>query len=52
MGDADIILLVEAGESTDLVFEVPEDATLYTHVACLIPGHYEAGMVADLTISD
>ena len=49
--DADIILLVAAGETAELVFEVPEDTTLYSHVACLLPGHYEAGMVADLTIS-
>jgi len=26
----------------------PEDTTLFTEVACLLPGHYEAGMAADI----
>ncbi len=45
----DVIVLVAAGESEHLTFVFPEDVTLYTHVACLLPGHYEAGMVSDLT---
>ena len=47
--DGDVIGLVAAGDTAQLTFRFPEDATLYTHVACLIPGHYEAGMVAELT---
>ena len=47
--DGDVIVLVAAGATEHLTFQFPEDTTLYNHVACLIPGHYEAGMVADLT---
>lgn len=44
----DVVVLVAAGDSAELTFQFPEDATIYTNVACLIPGHHEAGMVADL----
>ena len=44
-----MLVVVQPGDTTHLTFDFPEDATLYTHAACLIPGHYEAGMVADLT---
>ena len=45
----DIILLVQPGETDELIITFPEDMTMYTEIACLIPGHYEAGMKADLT---
>lgn len=47
--DGDVIMLVAAGQTEHLTFQFPEDTTLYSHIACLIPGHYVAGMVADLT---
>lgn len=45
----DVVVLVAPGDSAQLTFQFPDDATIYTDVACLIPGHYEAGMHADLT---
>lgn len=45
----DIIVLVQPGETEELVMTFPDDMTMYTEIACLIPGHYEAGMKADLT---
>lgn len=43
-GDADVVLELEAGEHGELTVTFPEDTTFFTEVACLIPGHYEAGM--------
>ena len=40
----DQLVLVAAGETGELTITFPEDQTLYTEIACLIPGHYEAGM--------
>ena len=48
----DVLIEVEAGESAELVFTFPDDATLYTEVACLLPGHYEAGMSAPLAYTE
>lgn len=45
----DIIVLVQPGETEELVITFPEDMTMYTEIACLLPGHYEAGMKAELT---
>lgn len=42
----DIVLLLDAGETSSIVVTFPEDASIFTEVACLLPGHYEAGMVA------
>jgi uncharacterized cupredoxin-like copper-binding protein len=42
--DIDIVLLVQSGESGDVTFTFPEDTTLFNEIACLLPGHYEAGM--------
>lgn len=50
-GPADVVLLLEAGESGILVFTFPENDHDYTAVVCLIPGHYEAGMESDLSYS-
>jgi uncharacterized cupredoxin-like copper-binding protein len=41
--------LVAAGETGEVTVTFPTDTTLYTDVACLIPGHYEAGMHAELS---
>lgn len=46
--DADKLVLVPAGETGELVVEIPEDTSIFTLMACLIPGHYEAGMVGSL----
>ena len=45
----DIVLLVQPGETEELIITFPDDMSMYTEIACLIPGHYEAGMKADLT---
>lgn len=45
---ADMFLHLEAGASGEITVTFPMDMTLFTEVACLIPGHYEAGMAADL----
>jgi uncharacterized cupredoxin-like copper-binding protein len=42
--DIDIVLLVQPGESGDVTFTFPEDTNLFNEIACLLPGHYEAGM--------
>lgn len=47
----DIVLLVQPGETEELIITFPEDMTMYSEIACLIPGHYEAGMKADLIYS-
>ncbi len=47
----DVILLVEPGETGSITVTFGEDTTLYSEVACLIPGHYEAGMKAPMRLS-
>ena len=47
-GDVDVTLELAAGDSGELTVTFPEDATLFTEIACLIPGHYEAGMKGTL----
>lgn len=44
--DADVVLELEPGETEEITVTFPEDATIFTEVACLIPGHYEGGMKA------
>ena len=46
--DIDIVLLLQPGESGEVTFSFPEDTTLFNEIACLLPGHYEAGMKASL----
>lgn len=46
--DIDIILLLQPGETGEVTFTFPEDTTLFNEVACLLPGHYEAGMKASI----
>ncbi len=48
-GDGDVYIELLAGEAGTLTVTFPTDTTIYTEVACLIPGHYEAGMRGDLT---
>jgi uncharacterized cupredoxin-like copper-binding protein len=47
--NADVMIMVPAGETAEVTVTFPDDTTLYTDVACLIPGHYEAGMHAELS---
>ncbi len=47
----DVILLVEPGETGSVIVTFGEDTALYSEVACLIPGHYEAGMKAPMRLS-
>jgi uncharacterized cupredoxin-like copper-binding protein len=49
--DGDIVLMLEAGETSSIVATFPEDTTMFTEVACLLPGHYEAGMHSDVAYS-
>lgn len=49
--DGDVILLVQPGETDSITVTFGEDTTLYSEVACLIPGHYEAGMKAPMSLS-
>jgi len=44
----DFVLLLDAGATASIVVTFPEDKTLFTDVVCLLPGHYEAGMLADV----
>ncbi len=45
----DVLIEIEPGETGELEMTFPEDTSLYTSIACLLPGHYEAGMAGDLT---
>ncbi|MCL1692815.1 MAG: hypothetical protein M3096_03945, partial [Actinomycetia bacterium] len=44
----DFVLLLDAGATASIFVAFPEDTTLFTDVVCLLPGHYEAGMFADV----
>ena len=46
--DGDVFVEVEAGEIGELVVTFPESTTVYTMIACLLPGHYEAGMLGQI----
>lgn len=46
--DADVVVLLAAGESRTVDVTFPVDTGTYSQVACLIPGHYEAGMFGQL----
>ena len=49
--NGDVVLTLEAGESGTIVMTFPNDVETFTEVACLLPGHYEAGMYTDLSYS-
>ncbi len=42
--DSDIVVNVAAGEQRVVEMTMPADAAAIDMVACLIPGHFEAGM--------
>ena len=46
----DVFIIVKPGETGEVEMTFPEDASLYTEVSCLLPGHYENGMTAPLTV--
>ena len=45
----DVFVVLDAGETGTLVLTFPDNDHDYTGVVCLLPGHYEAGMVTDLS---
>lgn len=49
--NGDVVLTLEAGETGTMTVTFPEDTDLFTEVACLIPGHYEAGMFSGIAYS-
>ena len=49
--NGDVVLSLEAGETGTMTVTFPEDTDLFTEVACLIPGHYEAGMFSGIAYS-
>ena len=49
--NGDVVLTLEAGESGTIVVTFPDDVETFTQVACLLPGHYEAGMYSKLAYS-
>lgn len=49
--NGDVVLTLEAGESGTMVVTFPDDVETFTQVACLLPGHYEAGMYSELAYS-
>ncbi len=46
--EGDLFIEVAAGESGELVVTFPQDTTIFTDIACLLEGHYEAGMKGSL----
>jgi uncharacterized cupredoxin-like copper-binding protein len=51
-GDADVVQQLEPGDEGEVTVTFPEDVSFFTEIACLIPGHYEAGMKAISPTSD
>jgi len=48
----DVFIVLEPDETGELVVTFPEDTTVYTETACLLPGHYEAGMKGTINYTD
>lgn len=48
MGDTPMLVL-QPGETMTLTVTIPDDPTVFTRFVCLIPGHYEAGMVGQIS---
>ncbi|HSM02278.1 MAG TPA: plastocyanin/azurin family copper-binding protein [Acidimicrobiia bacterium] len=53
MGEMDEhpMLVVPPGETMTLTVTFPDDPSELTHFVCLIPGHYEAGMIGQIVYS-
>ena len=47
--DANSVLL-EPGETGEIVWTFPQDADVQLEFACNVPGHYQAGMTGDLEL--
>ncbi len=47
----DVVVLLDPGASKTVDIAFPPEADTYTVVACLLPGHYEAGMAAPIEFS-
>ncbi len=50
--DGDVFVELEPGATGEITVTFPKDMGIYTEIACLLPGHYEAGMLGELTYSD
>ena len=50
--DGDFVVIVGAGETKTVDVTMPHDGETYTMVACLLPGHYEAGMFTPFSLTD
>jgi len=48
-GHEEILLLVQPGETAEIIATF-HDAGEFDVIACLLPGHYEAGMLAGVTV--
>lgn len=46
--DRDVIVNVGPGETRTVVMTLPDHGDPFDQIACLIPGHYEAGMFLDI----
>jgi uncharacterized cupredoxin-like copper-binding protein len=47
--EADIVINVGAGQTRTVETTLPVDPAAIDQLVCLIPGHYEAGMLAEVT---
>lgn len=50
--DGDVFVVLEPGQTGELTVTFPDDLTVYTETACLLPGHYEAGMKGVISYTD
>lgn len=50
-GDGDVFVHLLAGEDGHLLVTFSDDTEFFTEAACLLPGHYEAEMKADIIVS-
>ena len=49
--DGDVYIELDPGETGQITVTFSDDVTFFTEAACLIPGHYEAGMTVPLAYS-
>lgn len=50
--DGDVFVVLEPGQTDEFTVTFPHDMTVYTETACLLPGHYEAGMKGVISYTD